>query len=177
VTVYRWLRSQGVAASQIVMMGGSAGAHLTLTTAVALRESGDALPAALVAESPPTDMAMTGETFRTKALVDPILGWGLAKNAFAAYTRNGAIDVRNPLVSPLYADVHGFPPTFLQVGTQEILLSDSIRMVQKMKATGVEVKLEVWPGMFHGWQSINFIPEAQLAKAHKVKFIRRHLGA
>ena len=177
VTTYRWLRSQGMAASQIVMMGGSAGAHLTLTTAVALQESGDALPAALVAESAPTDMAMTGESSRTKAWVDPILGNGLAKNAFAAYTNNGAIDVRNPRVSPLYADVHGFPPTLLQVGTQEILLSDSIRMAQKMKATGVEVKLEVWPGMFHGWQSINFIPEAQLAKAHKVKFIRRHLGA
>jgi len=176
VTTYRWLRSQGVAASQIVIMGGSAGAHLTLTTAVSLRESGDALPAALVVESPPTDMAMTGETYRTKAWLDPILGWGLAKNSFAAYTNNGAIDVRNPLVSPLYANVHGFPPTFLQVGTQEILLSDSIRMADRLKAAGVEVKLEVWPGMFHGWQGQSFLPEAQLANEHIVKFIRQHLG-
>src|SRR5260370_28368473 len=116
------------------MMGGSGGAHLTLTTAVSLRESGEALPAALVAMSPPTDMAMTGETYRTKAWLDPILGWGLAKNSFAAYTNNGAIDVRDPLVSPLYANAHGFPPTFLQVGTQEILLIHSIRMADRLKA-------------------------------------------
>ena len=176
VATYRWLLSQGVAASRIVIMGGSAGAHLTLTTTVSLRESGDVLPAALVAESPPTDMAMTGETYQTRASLDPILGWGLAKNSFAAYTNNGAIDVRNPLVSPLYANVHGFPPTFLQVGTQEILLSDSIRMADRLKAAGVEVNLEVWPGMFHGWQGQSFIPEAQLANQHIVKYIRRHLG-
>lgn len=178
VTVYRWLLHLGVASSQVVIVGGSAGGNLTLATAVALRESGDALPAALVALSPPTDLAMTGETYRTKASVDPILGKGLAQNAYATYTGNGATDVRNPLVSPLYADLHGFPPTFLQVGTQEVLLSDSIRFAQRAQAAGVEVKLEIWPGMFHGWQDQgDFLPEARLAYQHMAKYIRRHLGA
>lgn len=178
VTAYRWLLSQGVAPSDIIMMGESAGAHLVLTTALALRESGAALPAALIAMSPATDMAMTGETFQTKALVDPILGSGLAQDAYALYTNHGAIDPRNPLVSPLYADMHGMPPTLIQVGTQEVLLSDSIRMAQKMKAAGVEVKLEVWPGMFHAFAAGSyFLPEGRLAAKHIVKFIQQHLGA
>ena len=176
VTAYRWLRSQGVAASHIVIAGESAGGNLTLATALALRQSGDELPAALIAMSPATDMAMTGETYQTKALVDPILGSGLPQDAFALYTNHGATDPRNPLVSPLYGDVHGLPPTLLQVGTQEVLLSDSTRMADRLKAAGVEVKLEVWPGMFHAFPGApTFLPEARLATRHIAKFIRRHM--
>ena len=177
VTAYRWLLSQGVAASQIAIAGESAGGNLVLATTLSLREGGDALPAVLVAISPPTDMAMTGETFQAKAFVDPILGAGLAQDAFALYTNHGATDPRNPLVSPFYADVHGMPPTLLQVGTQEVLLSDSTRMADRLKATGVEVKLEVWPGMFHAFSAGSDIPEGRLAMKHIVKFIRQHLGA
>jgi monoterpene epsilon-lactone hydrolase len=175
VTAYRWLRQQGVMASRIVVIGGSAGGNLTLALAVALRQHREMLPAALVAMSPPTDLAMTGQTYRTKAWLDPVLGSGLAKNSYVAYTNNGEVDVRNPLVSPLYANVAGFPPTFLQVGTQEVLLSDSIRMTNRLRAAGVEVRLEVWPGMFHGWQSLDFVPEAQLAVQHIKEYIRQHL--
>ena len=182
VTAYRWLRSQGVAASHIVIAGESAGGNLTLATALALRESGDELPAALVAMSPATDMAMTGETYQTKALVDPILGSGLPQDAFALYTNHGATDPRNPLVSPLYANVQGLPPTLLQVGTQEVLLSDATRMADRLKAAGVEVKLEIWPGMWHAFTGgvgpdPDIIPEVRLATQHVVKFMRQHLGA
>jgi acetyl esterase/lipase len=178
VTAYRWLLSQGIAASQIVIAGESAGGHLALTTTLAVRDRGDALPAVLVAMSPATDMAMTGETHKTKALVDPILGAGLPQDAFALYTNHGATDPRTPLVSPLYADVHGMPPTLLQVGTQEVLLSDSTRMADRLKAAGVETKLEVWPGMFHAFSAGDaFFPEGRLAQKHIVKFIRQHLGA
>jgi monoterpene epsilon-lactone hydrolase len=178
VTAYRWLLSQGVAASQIAIVGESAGGNLVLTTALSLRGSADALPAALVAISPATDMAMTGETYRTKAFVDPILGAGLPQDAFALYTNHGATDPRNPLVSPLYADVHGMPPTLLQVGTQEVLLSDSTRMANRLKAAGVETKLEIWPGMFHAFTpGFDMIPDARLATQHVVKFIRQHMGA
>jgi acetyl esterase/lipase len=177
VTAYRWLLSQGVAASQIAIAGESAGGNLALATTLSVRDSGDALPAVLVAISPATDMAMTGETFQTKAFVDPILGAGLPQDAFALYTNHGATDPRNPLVSPLYADVHGMPPTLLQVGTQEVLLSDSTRMAERLKAAGVETKLEVWPGMFHAFAAgSDFIPEGRLAMKHSVKFIRQHLG-
>ncbi|HZR40770.1 MAG TPA: alpha/beta hydrolase [Ktedonobacteraceae bacterium] len=176
-TAYRWLLSQGVAASQIAIAGESAGGNLVLATTLALRESGDALPAVLVAISPATDMAMTGETFKTKAFVDPILGAGLPQDAYALYTNHGATDPRNPLVSPLYADVHGMPPTLLQVGTQEVLLSDSTRMADRLKAAGVETKLEIWPGMIHAFTGgFDMVPESRLAAQHIVKFIRQHLG-
>jgi acetyl esterase/lipase len=178
VATYRWLRQQGVPASHIGIAGESAGGNLTLATALALKENGDELPAALVAISPPTDMAMTGETYRTKALVDASPGGSLAQDAFALYTNHGATNPRNPLVSPLYGDVHGFPPTLIQVGTQEVFLSDATRMAEKLKAAGVAVKLEVWPGMFHAFTAgPPAIPEARLATQHVTKFLRRHLGA
>lgn len=176
VTAYRWLLNQGVAASQVVFIGGSAGGNLVLAMAVALLKSGDALPAAVIASSPPTDLSMTGGTHISKASVDPVLGWGLAKNSYAAYVNNNPAELRNPLVSPLYADLHGFPPTFLLVGTQEILLSDSILMAERLKAASVSVKLEIWPGMFHGWEGQSALPEARIANQHKIQFIRRHLG-
>lgn len=176
VTAYRWLLSQGVAASQIAIAGESAGGNLALATTLSVRDSGDALPAVLVAISPATDMAMTGETFQTKAFVDPILGAGLPQDAYALYTNHGATDPRNPLVSPLYADVHRMPPTLLQVGTQEVLLSDSTRMADRLKAAGVETKLEIWPGMIHAFTGgFDSIPESRLATQHVVKFIRQHL--
>src|SRR5262249_36960973 len=102
VTAYRWLLRQGIAASHIAITGESAGSNLVLATALALKESGEALPGALIAVSPPTDMAMTGETMKTKTFVDPLLAGGLAQDAFALYINHGAIDPRNPLVSPLY---------------------------------------------------------------------------
>lgn len=147
-----------------------------MAMAVALLKSGDALPAAVIASSPPTDLSMTGGTHISKASVDPVLGWGLAKNSYAAYVNNNPAELRNPLVSPLYADLHGFPPTFLLVGTQEILLSDSILMAERLKAASVSVKLEIWPGMFHGWEGQSALPEARIANQHKIQFIRRHLG-
>ena len=176
VATYRWLRQQGVPASHIVIAGESAGANLTLATALALKESGDELPAALVAISPPTDMAMTGETYRTKVLWDPFGGSGLFHDAFALYTNHGATDPRNPLVSPLYGDVHGFPPTMIHVGTQEVFLSDATRMAEKLRAAGVTVKLEVWPGMYHAFTAgPTFIPESRLAERHATKFMRQYL--
>ena len=70
------------------------------------------------------------------------------------------------------------PPTLLQVGTQEVLLSDSTRMADRLKAAGVETKLEIWPGMIHAFTGgSDFFPEARLATQHVVKFIRQHMGA
>jgi acetyl esterase/lipase len=178
VTAYRWLRKQGIAASRIVIAGESAGGTLILATAVALRESGEEPPAALIAISPPTDMAMTGESFRTRALVEASPGVMFAQDVFAIYTNHGATNPRNPLVSPLYADVRGFPPTLLQVGTQEMFLSDATRMADRLKAAGVETKLEIWPGMFHAFTAgPDIMPEARMATQHVAKFMRRHLGA
>jgi acetyl esterase/lipase len=178
VTAYRWLLSQGVAASQIALTGESAGANLVLATALALAEHGETLPGALIAVSPPTDLAMKGETMKTKAFVDPIMAGGLAQDAFALYTNHGVTDSRNPLASPLYANVQRLPPTLLLVGSEEALLSDSTRMADRLKAAGVEVKLEIWPGMWHDFiGSPDVIPEVRLATQHIATFIRRHVRA
>jgi acetyl esterase/lipase len=175
VAAYRWLRQQGVPASHIAIAGESAGANLTLTTALALRESGDELPAVLAPISPPTDMAMTGDTYRSKAWADP-QGNLLAQDVFAIYTNHGATNPRNPLVSPLYADVRGFPPTMILAGTQEIFLSDATRMASKLKAAGVTTKIEVWPGQLHAFAAgPSIIPEARLATRHIATFIRKYL--
>lgn len=175
VAAYHWLRQQGVPASHIVIAGESAGGNLTLATALALKESGEELPAALAPISPPTDMAMTGETYRTKAAWDPIGGGGLAQDAYAIYTSHGATNPRNPLCSPLYGDVRGFPPTLIQAGTQEVFLSDATRMAAKLRAAGVTIKLEVWPGLYHAFTGDDFIPEGRQAERHVVRFLRQYL--
>jgi monoterpene epsilon-lactone hydrolase len=177
VSAYRWLHGQGIAARQIVIIGDSAGGNLTLTTALSLRENEDPLPAALVAMSPATDLTMSGETQTSRANADPFLANGLAEEAFQLYTRNGTLDRHNPLISPLFADLKDFPPTLLQVGTQEILLSDSTRMAERLRTARVPVQLEVWPGMWHVWQlSGDVLPEAQLAIQHVVQYINDSLS-
>jgi acetyl esterase/lipase len=175
VMAYRWLRSQGFAASQIVIAGESTGGNLTLATALALRESGEELPAALVAISAPFDLATVGP--------DPLLG-KLVPVAYNSYTNHGAIDASNPLVSPLYANVGGLPPTFLLAGTEEWMRRDTMLMAERMRRAGVEVKLEIWPGMWHAFPLFlstdtvmtenGVFPEARLAIEHIVKFIRQH---
>lgn len=153
VTAYKWLRKQGFAASQIIIAGESAGGNLTLATALALRESGEALPAALVAISPACDLATIEP--------DPILGDKVAL-AYASYTNHGAVDPHNPLVSPLYADAHGLPPTFLLAGTEEFATRDTMLMTDRLRRAGVEVKREVWPGMWHAWPLLRPIPPPYL---------------
>jgi acetyl esterase/lipase len=121
-------------------------------------------------------MAMTGETYRTKAWVDPLGGGGVTQDAFALYTNHGVTDPRNPLVSPLYANVHGLPPTMIQAGTQEVFLSDATRMAERLRAAGVTVKIEVWPGMYHAFTTgPTFIPESRLAERHVTTFMRQYL--
>ncbi|MGH2480689.1 MAG: alpha/beta hydrolase, partial [Ktedonobacteraceae bacterium] len=175
VTAYKWLRKQGFAASQIMIAGESAGGNLTLTTALALRENHEELPAALVAISPACDL--------TTAEPDPLLG-NMVSRAYASYTNHGAVDPHNPLVSPLYADAHGLPPTFLLAGTEEFTKRDTVLMADRLRRAGVEVKLEIWPGMWHAWPLFatdnttlsqnNALPEAQLSIRHITKFIRQH---
>lgn len=178
VAVYRWLRNQSLAPARCAIAGDSAGANLTLATALVLRTHGEPLPVALATQSPPTDLTLTGASYRTKENVDPFNTRALVRAIAAAYTANGATSVRDPLVSPLYANLHGLPPTLIQVGTQEVLLDDSTRLATRMGAAGDAVTLEVWPGMWHGWPltGISFpFPEAALANQHIAHFLQRHM--
>jgi acetyl esterase/lipase len=149
VASYRFLLSQGVAPENIAIAGESAGGGLAMATLVSLRDAGVALPACAWCSSPWVDLEMTGGSMKTKATVDPLISKAYLSELAAAYL-NGA-DPRNPLVSPLHADLHGLPPMLIQVGSAETLLDDAVRLAGVAGAADVRVTLEVWPDMIHAW--------------------------
>jgi monoterpene epsilon-lactone hydrolase len=172
---YRWLLKSGVDPGRIALAGDSAGAGLALATTLTLREDELPLPGAVVCLSPWVDLALTGDSMDTKAAADPIVsremlyGWG------KLYL--GDHDPRTPLASPLYAELQGLPPLLIQVGSTEVLLDDSRRLADRASAAGVDVALEIWPEMIHGWQNFGAIlPEAREAIDHIGRFVRSHLG-
>jgi acetyl esterase/lipase len=151
VTVFRWLRQQGVAAAGIGIFGDSAGGNLTLTVTLSLRDKGEQLPAALVSVSPCTDFTLSGRTWDTKAATETLILRDTKDLTFRSYARGGTSNLHDPLLSPQFADLTGMPSTMMMVGSQEVLLDDSVRMANRLRGYGVESRLEVWPGMPHAW--------------------------
>jgi epsilon-lactone hydrolase len=159
---YRGILKLGVPPSSIVIAGDSAGGNLTVATLLSLRESGVPLPAAGVCISPWVDLECVGETMKSKADVDPLcehdsmlLEAGLYLNGHGA---------RDPLASPIHADLRGLPPLLIQVGTEETLLDDSTRLARRAEEAGVPVTLEIFEGMPHVWHLFaEYLPEAQQA--------------
>ncbi len=149
VAVYRWLLAQGYAANRISIAGDSAGGGLTIAVLVALRDAGEAMPGCAVPISPWTDMECSGDSIQSRAAVDPMVQKEILLEMGGVYL-NGA-DPKDPLASPLNADFSGLPPLLIQVGDAEVLLDDSTRLEAKMKAAGVDVKVEVWGEMVHVW--------------------------
>jgi len=165
------LLSEGANPSHCAIMGDSAGGGLALALALRLRDAGNPLPGTLVAISPWTDLAITGHSAQPPA-ADPMLhAEHLAE--YAAQYLAGA-DARHPYASPLYGDPRGLPPTLLQVGGDEILRDDSVRMGQRMREAGCEVTLEVWPRMPHVWHAFApIMPEAGRAIARVGAFVQQ----
>ncbi|AMN38797.1 alpha/beta hydrolase [Rhodoplanes sp. Z2-YC6860] len=162
VTAYRWLLADGADPSRIIIMGDSAGGGLAVSALLRLRDAGIALPAATVMMSPWTDLAVTGESNRVNAASDPLLEPEQARYIARLYLAGA--DPRSPDASPLYGDPAGLPRSLIQVGSDEIMLDDSVRMAQKMRAAGVDVELEVWPLMPHAWHVFaGFLPESRRA--------------
>ncbi|MHA2297444.1 MAG: alpha/beta hydrolase [Candidatus Hodarchaeales archaeon] len=171
VNAYKWLLSKGIKPENIVIAGDSAGGNLTLTTLLKLRNDGIQLPVGAVCISPVTDYANEDDSFFENAETDPILadvGFFWWVNEYLA----GA-DPRDPLISPLHADLTGLPPLLIQVSTSEILYSDSKRLFDRAKAAGVDVKLETWDGMLHVFQSfgLQYLSEAREAIANIGDFV------
>jgi acetyl esterase/lipase len=174
VAAYDWLLSQGADPNSIAIAGDSAGGGLTAATLVALRDGGRALPAAGVLMSPWTDLAITGESIRTRAAIDPMLQGGEGVNGMAANYLGNA-DPKTPLASPLYADLQGLPPLLIQVGTNEVLFDDSVRFDAAARSAGVEVTFEAWNGMMHVFQTMAWmLPEAREANAAIGRFVKEH---
>jgi epsilon-lactone hydrolase len=160
VTAYRWLLSIGVSPERIVVGGDSAGGGLTMSLLLSLRDAGVSLPAAGVLLSPWTDLEGTGESMETRADVDPWINPQETRLAPVLYI--GDMDRRHPLVSPIYADLQGMPPLLVHVGSDEILLDDSVRLAENARTAGVEVSINIWEDMWHVFQQFN-PPEARQA--------------
>ncbi|MGD0064092.1 MAG: alpha/beta hydrolase [Streptosporangiaceae bacterium] len=152
VAVYAAVLAEGRAPDQVVMIGDSAGGGLVLTTLLAARDRGLPMPRAVACISPWTDLACTGETFRTLAGDDPMVSTSVTRAVAAAYLAGvPGSAAQLPYASPLYGDVRGFPPALIQVGERELLRSDAERIAAKLTAAASPVTLEVWPGMVHVW--------------------------
>lgn len=174
VAAYQELLAMGYRSEQIVIGGDSAGGNLTLVTALRIRELGLPLPAALVCFSPVTDF--TFEHVHEPAGGDPVLNPAWIKQALALYCPAGQ-DPKAPGLSPLFADVRGLPPLLIQVGTDELLLNDSLRFAEHAKAAGVAVQLEVYPGLWHVFQAYaGMLKAADFAMARVAGFLRTQEG-
>jgi epsilon-lactone hydrolase len=147
---WRFLRRQGVPANRIVVGGDSAGGNLTVTLINGLRAAGEDLPTCAWLVSPWTDLTMSGATLATKDAVDPLIHKGYLEELAEAYVP-GTVDRKDPLISPLFADLHGFPPILIQVGSAETLLADASRFAAAAGAADVDVTLQIWPHMIHAW--------------------------
>jgi monoterpene epsilon-lactone hydrolase len=174
MTTWRFLRRQGIPADGIAIGGDSAGGNLTITLINSLRTAGEALPACAWLLSPWTDLTMSGDTLDTKDAVDPIIHKGYLGELADAYVP-AALDRKDPLISPLFADLRGFPPTLVQVGSAEGLLADATRFAAAAGSADVDVTLEIWPHMIHAWPMWNArLEPGRRALASAGEFIRAH---
>jgi epsilon-lactone hydrolase len=171
LAAWRWLRTdQGVNAASVAVAGDSAGGGLAVALLTATRDAGEALPAAAVLMSPTVDLTSSGASMTERADQDPVSTPTMLRQ-FAADYLAGA-DPRTPLASPLFAALAGLPPLLVQVGTADVLLSDSERLAAAAAEAGVEVTLEVGEGLPHVYQLLLGTPEAAEATERIGKFLR-----
>ncbi len=149
-----YLMLLGYGARDVVVAGDSAGGNLALALIHRLKAQERLLPRGLVLMSPWTDLTAQGKTHKTKAQVDPVLNAEYLQEMTENYAKGE--DLEDPLISPLFGDMKGFPPTYIQVGDCEILLSDSTMLHKKMVKANVRVELDVYEGMWHVFQMSPF---------------------
>ena len=170
-SAYRWLLDEGFRPEQIAVTGDSAGGGLTIALLTALRERGYPMPAAAVVLSPWTDLSASGASWQENAKADYLIHGSKLKEAARLYLKD--TNPQTPLASPVYARLEGLPPLLIQVGSDEVLLSDSERLAENARLCGVDATLEIWEGMQHVWHfAASFLPEARQAIDEIGKFIR-----
>ena len=166
LAAYRALLEQGQPAERIVLAGDSAGGHLALTCALRLREQGLPQPAALVCLSPVTDL--TGSVWHEPSGGDPLITRDWLQQGIDAYCPSSEARSQ-PLLSPLRAELHGLPPLLVQVGEDERLLEQSLRLHDR---PGLDLRLEVYPGLWHVFQiNCGLLAAADLAMGRIVEFL------
>ncbi len=166
---YHWLIAQGYDPKKIVIAGDSSGGGLAVATLLKLKDNNESQPAACACLSPWLDLQVSGETIVTHANKDLLVNSiGLQ---IAAYSYAQEEQLTHPYISPLYADLKGLSPMYIQVSGSEVLLDDTVRFEKKAKESGVEIEVHIWKNMLHVWQAFGFLPEA--AKA--IKDIGRYI--
>ncbi|WP_028933828.1 alpha/beta hydrolase [Pseudonocardia spinosispora] len=171
VAAYRWLIDNGVAAADIVIMGDSAGGHLTFATALRAREEGLAAPGCLVSISGCLDLDLASKHSHANAAADPT--GSMAALQFLVESIAGHLDLSDPAVSPIHADLSGLPPTLLTVSSSEVLFEDSEIMAKRLAEAGVPCTLQIWGRQLHVFQAAAaLIPEAKASIGDIGRFVR-----
>jgi monoterpene epsilon-lactone hydrolase len=176
VAVYRGLLGLGIPATKIVLAGDSSGGGLALVTMTSVRDANISLPVAAALFSPWTDLAATGETVGTDS--QRCAGFDPSFISPTATRYLAGVDPRNPLASPLYADLSHLPPLLIHAGREEVLTDDSTRFADRAQKAGVHVELKLWPVVPHLWQRAQGkIPEANVSVREAAEFLARQSGA
>jgi acetyl esterase/lipase len=159
--------------SPLVVAGDSAGGGLALALMIALRDSGEQLPAGAAVFSPWTDLAASGESLKANnSCCAMFYGEDIGPTA-RLYL--GDTDPYHPLASPLYASLTNIPPVLIHVGAKEVLLDDSLRLAEKARDAGVHAELKIWPAVPHAWQLFPFLmPEARQSITEAASFLLRN---
>jgi monoterpene epsilon-lactone hydrolase len=161
---------------RVGLIGTSAGGALVLEMALRAKQEGLPMPGAIASGTPMSDATKTGDSFQTNAMVDNVLvstdGFCDAAASFYAHGH----DMRDPLISPVYGDMKGFPPTILTTGTRDLLLSNTVRVHRKLRQLGIEASLQVYEGQAHGYYGRDDrIPETREAFNEIAGFLISHL--
>lgn len=175
VKVYKWLLAQGVQPGHIATVGDSAGGNLCTTVVLGIKAAGLPLPSAVMPLSPWYDMEATAPSFATNAKVERLISREMSLNMSALFL--GGASPRDPLANPLHADFNGYPPLYIQVGGYEAILDDALRVAERARAAGVEVRCDVFPEMQHVFQFMaGRAPEADDAIAKLAAWVKPKLG-
>lgn len=173
IEAYRYLLALDYPADRIIVAGDSAGGGLALALCHYAKDNNMPLPGGIITMSAWTDLALEGESYEKNFEIDPLFG-----NTTDSLIYNndyvGEHDPKDPYISPLYGDFTGFPPMLMQVGTHEMLLSDTVSVAEKAKADMVKVKISIYEGMFHVFQMAGMlIPESKKAWNEVERFMKR----
>jgi monoterpene epsilon-lactone hydrolase len=166
-----------VPARNIAVFGTSTGGGLSMSLVLRAKQDGFALPAAIAPGSPWADLTKTGDTFYSHNMVDnfQVSYDGYLKDS--AYLYAGGHDLKDPMLSPVYGDLHGFPPTILTSGTRDLFLSLTVRVHRKLRQAGVEAALQVFEGLSHAQYTINpNAPETREAFEEIARFFDAHMA-
>ena len=152
--VWNYLMLLGYGARDVILAGDSAGGNLALSLALQLKAQKRLLPRGLILMSPWTDLTASGQSHETKAAIDPVLNAGYLAEMTGNYAAKEKLN--DPFISPLFGDYEGFPPVYIQVGEDEVLLDDSVMLYRKLLHANVSVRLDRFPGMWHVFQMSPF---------------------